>query len=306
MKNLLTDYLYDIVSRKVPMDRLNEIRLRVNMPIVLHISGKNYYLSGEGLTGNKNMAIVCTQDMLSEIIRRASEHSLYAINHQLKQGFITISGGIRVGIAGEVVVDNHRVKTIKNFDGINIRVPHEVQGCSLNAFNYIMQDTFLNTLIVSPPGGGKTTFIRDILYQLSNHNYCYNVLLVDERYEIANCFNGVPQLNVGIFTDVYSGCNKLYGFENGVRSMRPDIIATDELANTEDLEALKYVANCGVKVLSSVHAASIEELRQKPGFKDILDSKVFKRFVVLSSRRGPGTYEGIYDENLRGIYLIDN
>ena len=303
MQNLLTEHLSSIVGSFLPQDKLNELRLRVDLPIVAVVAGKPYYLGTKGLSGSPEDAIICERDTLNEIVKRASEHSLYAVNHQLKQGFITILGGIRVGICGEVVIENHRVKTIKNFSGLNIRIPHQVKNCSLNVFELLVQSKFLNTLVISPPGCGKTTFIRDILWQLSNHNYCYNILLVDERYEIANCFNGKPQLDVGKFTDVYSGCNKLFGFENGVRSMRPDIVATDELANEADITALSYVAGCGVGVISSVHASDVEDLKNKPAFEKLLQNKIFKRYVVLSNKKGPGTIEAIYDENLRGIMV---
>lgn len=303
MENLLTESLWSVVKNFLPLEKLNELRLRVGLPIVAVLGGKPYYLGLKGLSGSQADAIICDSNMLMDIVKRASEHSLYAVNHQLKQGFITVLGGIRVGICGEVVIENHRVKTIKNFTGLNIRIPHQVKNCSLNVFGFLMQSKFLNTLIISPPGCGKTTFIRDVLWQLSEHNYCYNVLLVDERYEIANCLNGKPQLDVGKFTDVYSGCNKLYGFENGVRSMRPDIVATDELANEADVNALSYVACCGVGVLSSVHASDVEDLKNKPAFEKLLQNKIFKRYVVLSNKKGPGTVEAVYDENLRGIAI---
>ena len=298
MKELFPAYLFEAIN-KLPLDKLNEMRLRLGKKIIVNIQSKMYYLSNIGLTSNEESAITVTKDILYDIIKRASEHSIYAINNQLKQGYITVVGGIRLGIAGEIVYEGKNIKTIKNFCAINIRIPHEVKNCSIEALPFILENEFLNTLIISPPGCGKTTFIRDVLYQLSRQNYCYNILLVDERCEIANCFNGEPQLDIGKFTDVYSCCSKLYGFENGIRSMRPDIIVTDELATQKDIEALEYAANCGVKVLSSVHAYDVEDLKTKPYFDNLIKNKIFKRYIVLSSKNGPGTYQGIYDENMR-------
>ncbi len=300
MKDLLPDKLYQAVL-KTPQDKLNEIRLRLGQGVVVDICSKKYYLSTDGLTSKEEDSIFVDLDMMYDVIKRASEHSIYAVNNQLRKGFITVLGGIRLGISGEVVYDDDQVKTIKNFNAINIRIPHEIKNCSLNVFSYLVEESFNNTLVIAPPGCGKTTFIRDVMYQLSNQNYCYNVLLVDERCEIANCHNGKPQLDIGKFADVYSCCDKQFGFENGVRSMRPDIVVTDELATEHDIHSIEYVANCGVKVLSSVHASSIEDLKTKPYFKDLLSNKVFKRYIILSNKNGPGTYQGVYDENFRLI-----
>lgn len=287
---------------KLPYESLNEIRLRVNKKIVVSLEGKSYYLSLQGLTNDDKKAIICDRGMIDYIIKKATEYSLYALNHQVKQGFITLGEGIRIGLSGEVVVENGNLKTIKNCSSLNIRIPHQIKNCSLNAFNHIINSKFYNTLVISPPGCGKTTFIRDLLYQLSQNKYCYNVLVIDERYEIAASVNGEFKMDVGDFTDVYSGCSKRYGFENGIRSMRPDIIVTDEIATTSDIESINYAASCGVAVVASVHSDNIEDLKSKPGFDILIKNKIFKRYIVLSNKKGPGTYEGIYDENLSFIF----
>lgn len=301
LSSILPETVYSAIS-KLPFNTLNEIRLRVGKKIVVCLAGKSYYLSANGLSNN-NEGIYVDRQMIEYVIKQATEYSLYALNNQIKQGFISLQGGIRIGLAGEVVFENKILKTIKNCSSLNIRVPHEVKNCSLNAFNYILKENFHNTLILSPPGCGKTTFIRDLVYQLSNHNYCYNVLIADERFEIASVTNGEPQLNVGEFTDVYSGCTKSFAFENGIRSLRPDIIVTDEIATEKDVEAINYASACGVGVLASAHCENIAEFKRKPYFEELIKNKVFKRIVVLSNKKGPGTYEGIYDENLSFIYF---
>ncbi len=302
MKNILEEPLVEIFDKYVNIEKLTEIRMRLNKRLVVFISGKPYYLAVDGITNVKEKAIIVSREMIYNTIKRASERSLYAVNNQLKQGFLTVLGGIRLGICGEVVVENGKIQTIKNFSSINIRIAREVKNCSLNILEYILAGGFNNTLIISPPGCGKTTLIRDILYQMSLRSYTYNVLLADERYEIANCFNGKPTLDVGDFTDVISGIEKSYAFDCGLRSMGPDILVTDELATKDDISSVLRISNSGVKLLASIHAKDIDQLKNKKDFEEILSQKVFKRFVVLGLSRGVGTVEGVYDENFRCIY----
>jgi len=298
---ILPPKVSNIIVNHVPTEKLSEIRIRKDKKIVVNILGKLYYLSDNGITSNYDLAITGTTQIIEEIVKRASEHSFYAYANQIKQSFITVVGGIRIGISGEVVYENNNVKTIKNINSLNIRISHQVFGCGEEVLPYILSDGFLNTLIISPPGCGKTTLIRDILQLLTKKKYCFNILLIDERYEIGSSYNGSVQLDVGEFTDVISGCSKHYGFEYGVRSLSPDIVVTDEVYSKKDLEAIENVASAGVKILTSVHGNSIEDLKMKENFLKVLQNKVFKRFIVLSSRKGPGTIEGIYDENFRCI-----
>ena len=187
---------------------------------------------------------------------------------------------------------------MKDFSSINLRFPHEVRNCSLNALNYLTENgQVLNTLIVSSPCGGKTTFIRDICYQLGQKNFPLNVLILDERNEISASIKGVPTMNIGKFSDVLLYSNKKIGFENGIRSMSPNLIVADEIGNREDIESLIYASNSGVNIIASAHAKDIIELKEKYLFNEILNKKIFKRFVVLSQKNGAGTIEGIFDDN---------
>ena len=222
LENILPCDLYEIIRDKLSLEKLCEIRLRINQPITINISGFFSYLSISGMTSKKESAIICTKRHIEEVVYKASDCSLYAINGQIKQGFITIKGGIRIGLSGEIVEEGGVIKTIKNFTSVNIRVPHFVQNCSLNALKFITEDGFKNTLIISPPGAGKTTFLRDLAWQFSYQNYGYNLLIIDERNEIAAVTNGVPELDVGAFSDVYSNCPKFFGLVQGIRSIRPD------------------------------------------------------------------------------------
>jgi stage III sporulation protein AA len=239
----------------IPTAKIYEIRLRANSPLVLCISGRNVIYD----------KIIISRVDLDNLIHKASNYAIYSVNEQIKNGFITIRGGIRIGIAGEVIQNNSEILTIKNFQGICIRIPNEVKNCSYPALPYIFEGSRpLKTLIIAPPGAGKTTFLRDLAVQVSDKYPHLNTLILDERSEIAANYLGDNQLSVGHFTDVITGGSKIYGFENGIRSMRPDVIITDEVATKEDAEMLKIAARSGVIIFASVHANDIDEIRSKP------------------------------------------
>ena len=159
-----------------------------------------------------------------------------------------------------------------------------------------------NTLIISPPGAGKTTFLRDFAYQISKHINNLNILVVDERNEISGTTDIDEGIVLGDSVDVYTNCTKSYAFSNGIRSMKPDVIITDEINLHQDLNAIQSAITSGVCVVASIHAKDINDLNLKSEFNDIIKNKMFQRFVVLSEKSGPGTVEGVYNENLVCIY----
>jgi len=290
----------------LPIDRVYEIRLRAGRPVVACISGKSFVInkspSREGVAalGADGVGLLVTRTDLDTIIHKASNYSIYAVNEQIKQGFITIHGGIRIGICGEVVCENDRISTIKNISSLNIRVPHQVRGCSYAVLPYVFAEARpLKTLVISPPGAGKTTFLRDLACRVSETYGLLNCLVLDERGEIAASHLGENQLDVGAATDVMTGCSKSYGFENGIRSMRPDVIITDEIATAADVEMVRLAARSGVCIFASVHASGIDEIRAKPNFAALVAERVFDRYVVLGVTDSAGTIMGVYDANLK-------
>lgn len=299
LKGILSKELETLVEQKVGYGLLNELRIRENKPIVISTGATKNFLSHEGPTKNLAKAIVATKTMVEDIIFRASECSIYSVNEQIKKGYIVTRKGVRIGIAGSVIEEKGVIKTITNFSSINIRIPHEVKNCSLCCYNEIVSENGLhNTLIISPPGAGKTTFLRDFVCQLSQRNISYNVLVLDERGEL----NIGDKGGLGNYSDVISFAKKSVGFENGIRSLAPDVIVTDELNENDDISAVLYAINSGVKVLASVHSDDIDTFQNKMSFEKLIESKAFTRYVVLSKREGPGTFEGVYDENFSRVH----
>lgn len=298
LKNLITESLFASIVSQFKLHEIEEVRLRANCPIVVCSLGKNYILKS-----NLATYFLASDYELNYIISKATQNSLYAVNDNLKQMFLSFAGGIRIGVTGDIVVQEGQVKTIKHINSINIRIPHQVKDFSNIALNFIKTGSKINsTLVVSSPGGGKTTMLRDICRGINLGNDIKNVLLVDERYEIACCVNGRPLLNVGLFTDIISGGSKNNAFLNGIRALKPDVIITDELASDADLIAVENAVSSGVTVIASVHADNQLDLLKKPKIKDLLSKGIFTRIVVLSSDV-PNRYVGIYDNNLKCLYM---
>lgn len=275
---------------------LNEIRLRTGMPVYVKYKAREHMLATNGLCDQNGTAkIVFTESMMKETIEYISNYSLYALEEEVGHGFITILGGHRAGICGRAVIVDGRVKTIRNISSINIRVAHEVYGCSTKVMQYLFnKDSFVNTLIISPPGAGKTTLLRDIVRTLSEKGY--TVGISDERSEIAAVYQGVIQNQLGTRVDVLDGCPKNLGIEMLIRSMSPEVIAVDEIGTKNDVHALKLAAVSGCKVIATAHGAGIEDVKRNTALAELIEQGYFKRVVCLKSDPAPGTIEGIFGD----------
>jgi len=297
LKEYLDRDLYNLIIKNFNFDDITEIRMRVNEKLIIVVRTKKYYLKDL----NNNYVIV-TRFLLDNFIKRISENSIYAFNSNIINGYITLSNGIRVGLCGTIVTENNRVITIKDFYSVNIRIPHIIKNCSIPAYDFLVDSDIKNTLIISSPGSGKTTFLRDFIWQLYQHNISKNILVADERNEICSIVQGETSINVGGFCDVYTNCSKSFAFKKGIRSMSPDVIVTDEIDLNTDLDCIVEAINCGVNVVATIHAKDIHQLKSKKGFDTIIDNKFFSRYVVLTNDEGPGTLSAIYDERLNCIY----
>ena len=299
--NMLKDYLdreiYNLIIKNFSFNDITEIRMRVNERIIITIKNKKYYLKNVD-----NEYVFITKTIIDNFIKRISENSIYAFNDSIVNGYITLKKGVRVGLCGTVVMSEDKIVTIKDFQSVNIRIPHTIRNCSVIAYDFLVDENVENTLIISAPGCGKTTFLRDFIFQLHKHNLYKNILVADERNEICSSYNGEISQFLGGFCDVYTNCSKAFAFKNGIRSMSPDIIITDEIDVDKDMDSILSAINCGVKVVATIHAKDISQLKLKKGFDYILDNKIFSRYVVLSNTEGPGTLSYIYDDKLNCIY----
>ena len=266
---------------------LSEIRLRVNQPIRVVLEGKEYYLSDDGsVTLSENHAMCIGQDYIPQFLDYVCQYSLYAFEEEVRRGFLTIRGGNRIGIAGQVVLNEQaQIKTIKHIFYVNIRISHEVLGAADRILPYAYENHQLkNILIVSPPGWGKTTVLRDLVRQVSDGNPYErgkNVALIDERSEIAGSFLGIAENHIGSRTDCLDGCPKTLGMMLMLRSMAPQVLAIDELGGFEELDTLRQANACGCKVIATAHGSSVDEVERRFGGEV---RKLFELFVLPGRR----------------------
>ncbi len=299
------------IFNKINLDykKLTEIRLRADKPILINYNTCEYFISNYGeLSDLIEDAYVICEEEIKELVQYVCNYSVYAHEEDIKQGFITIVGGHRIGLAGKVVIEGDRIKNIKNISCVNIRVSHQVIGCARKIMPYIYDEennNIFHTLIVSPPMGGKTTLLRDIIRIISNESgmkSSITVGLVDERSEIAACYNGIPQNDIGIRTDIMDCCPKAEGMLMLLRSMSPKVIAVDEIGARKDIEAIEYVINCGCKLLATVHGNSVEDIRSKPLLGRLVRERIFERYIILNNYRNIGNVKEIFD--MRGNILL--
>lgn len=268
---------------KDALSRLNvrsvyEIRMRAEKPTTVNLEGEYRYLTAYGVSERADSALRTTKDEIEETVYRAGKCSVYAVEEQIKRGFITAETGERIGLAGEYVYENGKPLAIKNITSLCIRVPHEIIGCADGLYRKVFSDGVCNLLILSPPGLGKTTILRDLARLLGKYTK-KNILICDERGEIAS-------LPTGESCDTLKFAEKSVAFEAGIRAMRPDIMLTDEIAE-RDCSALLSAMASGVNVIATAHFHGVEKLPN--GFR------LFDRYAVLDDKI-IGKVIGVYDE----------
>lgn len=293
---------------------IEEIRLRSNKPLIINANNRDYFynLNLKKLDLNMDNSYIVSKEEVEQTFQIICKYSIHSFMDDIKKGFITLRGGHRVGLVGKAIVEDGQIKNIKHISSLNIRVSREIIGCSDKILSHIIKadNKVNNTLIISPPQCGKTTLIRDIVRNLSNGNKQYGfkgikVALIDERNEISGSYLGQPQMDIGIRTDIIETCPKDLGITMLLRSMSPNLIVTDEIGNIDEIKALYTALNGGVSLITTVHGDSIEDIRNRKELSSLLDKELFKKVIILSAKKGPGTIEKIYDLEEKRWYFAN-
>ncbi len=272
-------------------EQLQEIRIRAEKPVAVLLRGEEWFVTPQGeWTGDVGRARCASAEEVRALLQHICEYSPYAYEEELRRGYLTLSGGHRVGIVGQVVMEGTAVRTIKNVAALNLRIAHQIKGVADGVMPYIYHQGMLrNTLIISPPGCGKTTLLRDIIRQVSNGNVYaegMTVGVVDERSELAGCYMGVPQNDIGVRTDVLDGCPKELGMLMLLRSMAPKVIAIDELGSGAEFKALQVASACGCSVIATAHGMDRADAEGRFSFAEGGLGGLFGLLIVLGRRNG--------------------
>lgn len=264
------------------IQKLEEIRIRANKPVILKLGQVEIVLN-----------YTITTNEIIGILQNICNNSIYTYQNQICNGFITLPGGNRVGIAGNVVIKDGQVSNISYIYSLNFRISHQINGASDNILKYVLDtenNTIFNTLIVSPPGAGKTTMIRDLAKRISNGINEINfrgvdVSIIDERGEIAAMTKGITFNDVGIRTDVLDNVPKSIGIRMAVRSMAPKVIIADEIGNKDDVNIINYAICSGVKCIFTAHGSNMEDLLKNNEINKIINLQLFSKIIFLDEKQ---------------------
>ncbi|AKO94102.1 stage III sporulation protein AA [Priestia filamentosa] len=290
--SVLPQHVVELLRRYIDED-VQEIRLRINRPIELIKKDEPIFYS-----------VLPVKEDFAYMLSQLSQSSMYMLEEELQKGYITIKGGHRVGLAGRVITENGKVKAIRDITSLNIRIAREKIGIGESLIDSLYNRKWLNTVIIGAPQSGKTTMLRDLARLVSTgverkRIPSQKVGIVDERSEIAGCLDGVPQHTFGPRVDVLDACPKAEGMMMLIRSMSPNVLIVDEVGRVEDTEAILEAVHAGVSLILTAHGSSVKDMATRPSLKALIDACIIDRFVLLSNRNGPGTVEGIFQQEVK-------
>ncbi len=260
-------------------ERIEELRLRNGYPMTALIAGEERALGGRA---------VCEDD-LRELLERASQASAHTVLDQIKNGYVTIKGGHRIGLCGTVSCQNGNPSTLRYLYSAAVRVARSVAGQASALISQLtVNGQFVDTLILGPPGSGKTTLLRELIGALSNGEGAgpYRVAVADERGEIAALYHGVPQFAVGKQTDILDGCSKAVAIPILLRGMNPQVLAVDEVTHPADAAAIMEAVGCGTTLVATAHGNDVRDLERRPVYRQMLAERIFQRAVILQNLKG--------------------
>jgi len=250
---------------------IEEYRLRVGQPLGIVRCGREFALPGEAVS----------EDDVLRTLEKATGASLHTAAPAMARGYLNVRG-LRIGICGDMLWSENAVRGFRSFSSLALRVPRACPGICDGAIRALYGDGYLNTLILSPPGGGKTTALREMIRCLSDRGT--RLCVCDERGELAASEGATPGFDLGRHTDVLAGCPKCEAAMMLLRGMNPQIIAMDEITQREDLLAVQEIVGCGVRLLATAHAASIDDLKRRPLYRELLSLGCFQAVLVIALR----------------------
>lgn len=300
LQRMLPGQIFQLLNVSgIEMEKLQEIRMNVGQPLLLKYDGEEISLDTQGRKVRElKRAYRITESQVKETFEFMCCHSVYAYEEEIRQGFLTVEGGHRIGIAGQAVWEKGKIRQLKYISALNIRLASERVGSAKGVLPKLYeQGMFCHTLLLGPPCCGKTTLLRDCIRMLSEGSEGQagvRVGVVDERGEIASCYRGIPQNHLGSRTDVLDRVSKPQGISMLIRTMAPSVIAVDEIGTREDMDALMEASLSGCRILATIHGSNVDEVFSRPMLSGIALEKFFQRFVVLN-REEPGKVQGIYN-----------